>query len=48
MATGSLTNGADRPPLLPIPPQKPRPVPSLKKPARTSPIAAAMKGRRPR
>jgi hypothetical protein len=48
MPVGTSTNGGDRPPLLPLPPRKPRPVPPLKKPARPSLIAAAMRGKRPR
>jgi hypothetical protein len=35
-------------PLLPLPPQKPRPVPSLKKAPKPSVISAAMRGKRPR
>jgi hypothetical protein len=48
MPVGTSTNSTDRPPLLPLPPRKPRPVPPLKKPAKTSIIAAAMKAKRPR
>jgi hypothetical protein len=48
MSVGTSTNGGDRPPLLPLPPRKSRPVPPLKKPARPSLIAAAKKARRPR
>jgi hypothetical protein len=48
MPVGTSTNGGDRPPLLPLPPQKPRPVPPLKRPVKPSIISVAMKARRPR
>jgi hypothetical protein len=46
MATGTNTT---RPPTLAVPPNPPaRPVAPLRRPAKTSPIAAAMKAKRPR